>query len=217
MQHNVEQLKVAVFASGRGSNFQAILENINKGTLNAKIVCVVSNRSNSGALETARTFKIPDYFITDKQFETETDYEEKLLALLKKHNTQLIVLAGYMKKIPSSLIHEYKHRILNIHPALLPSFGGKGMYGHFVHKAVLSYGCKISGATVHLVDEDYDTGAPIIQETVPVLEDDTPDILAQRVLQIEHKIYSKAIQLFAENRIQIKGRNVTILKESIKV
>jgi len=112
--------------------------------------------------------------------------------------------------IGTEIIRKFKNRILNIHPALLPSFGGKGMYGHFVHQAVLNYGCKVSGVTVHLVDEEYDNGAPIIQRCVPVMEDDTPETLAARVLKIEHQVFSEAIQFFADGRIKISGRKVKI-------
>jgi len=206
-----EPLRLAVFASGRGSNFQAILKNIENGSLWARVVVVISNRSKAGALETAREYGIPDYHISPKHFENEDDYVTRLLEVLKQHGTEMIILAGYLKKVPVQIVREYRNKILNIHPALLPSFGGKGLYGHFVHEAVLDYGCRVSGATVHLVDEEYDHGPPIMQECVPVLDGDTPDTLAARVLQVEHKIFSQAIQLFAENRIVIEDRKVRIL------
>lgn len=206
-------IRLAIFASGRGSNFEAILSNIISKKLNAHIVAVISNNSQSGALETALTHNIPAFHVSQKQFATESDFSKHLLEILKQAQTDLIVLAGYMKKISSEIINEYKNRILNIHPALLPSFGGKGLYGHYVHEAVLAYGCKVSGVTVHLVDDGYDTGPPILQKCVPVLEDDTADTLAARVLKEEHKIYSQAIQLFAMDRIQIKGGRVHILSK----
>jgi len=209
----IKPIKITVFASGRGSNFKAILDNIKNKILAGQIVCVISNRQSSGTLETAREEKIPAFHITDRQFATAEEYEDSLLKILKDHKTELVVLAGYMKLVPACIIRAFKNRILNIHPALLPSFGGQGMYGHHVHEAVLKYGCKISGATVHLIDEEYDTGPPVIQVCVPVLEDDTPDSLAERVLKIEHKIYSQAIQLFAENRVVIEGRQVKIQKK----
>ncbi len=205
-----EPLRVAVFASGRGSNMEAMLKNISAGKLNARIVTVISNNSKSGALELAVRNKIPACHISQKQYATEELFSDALLQILHQHNAQLIALAGYMKKIPLPVIRTYKDRILNIHPALLPSFGGQGLYGHFVHEAVLNYGCKISGATVHIVDEEYDTGPPVCQQCVPVLEDDTPDSLAARILIIEHDIYSQAIQLFAEGRVTVQGRRVII-------
>ena len=204
-------IRITAFASGKGSNLEAILKNIENGSLNATVVAVISNKSKAGALETAKNRNIPAYHLSQIQFENEQDFADKMLTILKQHDTDMIVLAGYLKKIPDMVIRQFKNKILNIHPALLPSFGGKGLYGHFVHEAVLEYGCKVSGATVHLVDDEYDTGTPIMQKCVPVLNDDTPDTLAARVLTVEHEIFSKAIQLFAEKRIEICGRKVNIL------
>jgi phosphoribosylglycinamide formyltransferase-1 len=133
-----------------------------------------------------------------------------MLALLKSHNVEFIALAGYLKKIPSAVVREYRHRILNIHPALLPSFGGQGMYGHHVHEAVLASGVKISGATVHLVDEEYDRGPIVLQKTVVVDEHDTPDSLAAKVLKVEHEIFPLALKAFAEDRVTTHGRSVWI-------
>jgi phosphoribosylglycinamide formyltransferase-1 len=214
MQNKLRPIRVAAFASGRGTNLDAILQSITEGKLAAEVVLVISNRSNAGALEIAGQFGIPAFHLSQKQFEDAPAYENYLSSLLSDHGTELIALAGYLKLVPACIIRQYKNRVLNIHPALLPSFGGAGMYGHFVHEAVLSFGCKVSGATVHLVDEQYDTGAPILQRCVPVLDDDTPDSLAARVLQIEHQIYSEAIQLFAENRVIVDGRRVKILPET---
>ena len=207
----VEPLRLTIFASGHGSNFRAILDNIEKGNLAAKIVLVLSNRSSAGALSTARERGIPALHLSQKQYESEGEYIKQLLKALEDHQTQIIILAGYLKKIPAAVIKHYKNRILNIHPALLPSFGGEGLYGHHVHQAVLDYGCKVSGATVHLVDEEYDTGPPIVQRCVPVLEGDTAETLSQRVLKIEHQIFPEAIKLFAENRIRIEERKVKIV------
>jgi phosphoribosylglycinamide formyltransferase-1 len=211
MTTKIEPIRLAVFASGRGSNFEAILKNIEKKSLNARIRVVISNLSSAGALEIARRYQIANFHISQKLFPSEKEYVDRILSVLKEYNVQLIVLAGYLKMIPSEIIRMYRNKILNIHPALLPSFGGHGLYGHFVHEAVLNYGCKVSGATVHIVDEEYDTGSPIVQQCVPVLENDTPDSLAARVLEIEHKIYSQAIQLFAEDRIRMDGRKVRII------
>jgi phosphoribosylglycinamide formyltransferase-1 len=136
------------------------------------------------------------------------------LAQLAKHEVNFIALAGFMRKIPAGVVRQFHHRLVNIHPALLPSFGGKGMYGRRVHEAVLEFGCTVTGATVHFVDEEYDTGAPILQCCVPVLDDDTPETLATRVLEVEHQLYPEALQLFAEGRVRIERRRVKILPKS---
>jgi len=129
---------------------------------------------------------------------------------LKEHDVQIIALAGYLKKIPVPVVREYRNRIINIHPALLPSFGGDGMYGHFVHEAVIASGVKLSGATVHLVDEEYDRGPIVFQKAVPVEKDDTPETLAAKVLRMEHEIFPLVLQAFAENRITINERSAWI-------
>lgn len=204
-------IRVVAFASGGGSNVRAIYNNIVEGKLNAVLAGVISNNSSCGALEHARQHNIPALHISRKQFQSDTEFDQHLLKVLADLKTDLVILAGYMKMMPESVVRAFKNKILNIHPALLPSFGGKGLYGHFVHEAVLEYGCKVSGVTVHLVDTEYDTGAPILQRCVPVQADDTPETLAARVLKEEHKIYSDAIQLFAEGRVKIDRRKVTIL------
>lgn len=206
-------LNIAVFCSGRGSNLQAILASISSGQTNARVVVVISSSETAGALDIARSASIPGCFLSAKQFADATAYSDHLLHLLQQHGTELVVLAGYLKIIPAAVVDRYEHRIINIHPALLPSFGGKGLYGHFVHEAVLQYGCKVSGVTVHLVDKAYDTGAPLLQKCVPVLDDDTPETLAARVLTVEHEILPQAIQLFAQGRVQIQGRKTVILPD----
>ena len=205
-------LRLVAFASGGGSNVRAIYDTIRAGNLNAELVGVISNNSTCGALQHARENAIPAFHISDKQFASHVDFSRHILHVLRELKTDMVILAGYMKMMPESVVRAFKNRMLNIHPALLPSFGGKGLYGHFVHEAVLDYGCKVSGVTVHLVDAEYDTGAPILQRCVPIKSGDTPDTLAARVLEEEHKIYSDAIQLFAEGRIKIDGRTVTILE-----
>lgn len=204
-------MNIAVFASGRGSNLKAILDAINEGRLKAKVVVVISNNSKAGALEIARSYGIDALHISMRQFENEDEYVRKILSELKSRNVELIVLAGYMKKIPDKIVNEYRNRILNIHPALLPSFGGRGMYGLNVHKAVIDYGVKITGVTVHIVDEEYDHGPIVIQKPVEVKDDDTPETLAERVLKVEHKVYPEAIKLFVEKRIKVVGRKVFII------
>ncbi len=206
-------MNIAVFASGRGSNLMAILNAIKEGKLKAKISVVISNNSNAGALEIARANGIDALHISRKQFSTDEEYVQKILNELKSRNIELIVLAGYMKKIPNEIIKEYPNRILNIHPALLPSFGGKGMYGLNVHKAVIESGVKITGVTVHIVDEEYDHGPIVMQRAVEVKDDDTPETLAERVLKVEHEIYPQVIKLFVEGKVKVSGRKVIIQNE----
>ena len=178
--------------------------------MDARVQIVISNNSKAGILEIARENGIPAMHLSHRQFETPDAFDEKLIAVLKEHDVNLIVLAGYMKLLSPKIIQAYRNRILNIHPALLPAFGGEGMYGLHVHEAVLECGCKVSGVTVHIVDEKYDHGPPVIQKCVPVHDQDTPETLAQRVLKVEHQVFSEALQLFAEDRVSIKGRRVFI-------
>ncbi len=203
-------MNIGVFASGRGSNFQAILDAIQQNLLPARVTLVVSNKRDAGALEVARTHSLPAVHLSQQQFPDEASFASAMLAVLTKHGVQIIALAGYLKKIPSTVVRQYRNRILNIHPALLPSFGGAGMYGHHVHEAVIASGAKLSGATVHLVDEDYDRGPIVLQKAVPVEEHDTPETLAAKVLKIEHEIYPLALKAFAEDRVTINERSVWI-------
>ena len=197
-------LNLGVFASGRGSNFEAILKAIQDGRLDARVRLLLTNREEAGALELAKAHGIPGAVISKQNFESRAIFVEDMLAKLKNHGVDFIVLAGYMKKVPPEAISEYRNRIVNIHPALLPSFGGKGMYGHHVHEAVLERGCKVSGVTVHIVDEVYDHGPIIAQRSVIVEEGDTPETLAARVLNVEHQIYAEALQLFAQDKVEVR-------------
>lgn len=203
-------IKVAVMASGGGSNFQAILDRIKDGHLHARAVLLVSNNSTSGAMAKARTAGVEAVHLAPSAFASESAYAQALLSHLLRAEADLIVLSGYMRKLPAEIIRQYRNRILNIHPALLPAFGGRGMYGHHVHESVIEYGAKITGVTVHLVDEEYDHGAIIMQKAVEVDPGDTPDSLAARVLKIEHDTYWRAIELFARGRIRISGRKVLL-------
>jgi len=185
--------RIAVLASGRGSNLQAIIEhfdNLARERL-AKVVLVASNRADSPALIRAATASI-DIANFDA-----ADDGGQLLELLRKFRVDLVVLAGYLKRIPPAVIREYAGRILNIHPALLPAFGGEGMYGARVHEAVIASGAKESGVTVHLVDDEYDRGAIVAQWRIPVDRSDTPDTLAARVLAVEHVVYPRVIEMVA--------------------
>lgn len=199
-------LNVAVFGSGRGSNFQAILQSIDAGRLpGVRIVLVISNNSSSGILELAHACGIPGVQLSEKRFADSQSFINAMLALLRDHGVTFIALAGYMKRVPSQVIAAYRGRIVNIHPALLPKFGGQGMYGIHVHEAVLAAHESVSGATVHLVDEEYDRGPIVLQRTVPVRPDDTPETLAARVLNIEHELYPEALRLFAEGAMPPSG------------
>ena len=185
--------RLAVLASGRGSNLQAIIEhfdNLSRERI-AKVVLVASNRADSPALIRAATASIDI-----ASFDAGDDGSE-LLELLRKFRIDLVVLAGYLKRIPTTVIHEYAGRIINIHPALLPAFGGEGMYGLRVHEAVIASGAKESGVTVHLVDDEYDRGPIVAQWRVPVEESDTVDSLAARVLTVEHVVYPRAVEMVA--------------------
>lgn len=196
-------LQLAVLGSGRGSNFQAILRAIDAGQLPSTRVClVISNNSDAGILAFARSAGIPALHVSQKQFQAEDAFTDALLRELRRHGADLIVLAGYMKRVPSRIVREYRGRILNIHPALLPKFGGEGMYGHHVHEAVIAARERVSGATVHVVDEEYDRGPIVLQRTVEVSPDDTPGTLAAKVLEIEHALYPDAIRLHADRLLQ---------------
>jgi phosphoribosylglycinamide formyltransferase-1 len=193
-------LRIAVLGSGRGSNFQAILDAIQQGSIPGARVCVViSNLAAAGILDIARAASLPAVHLSQKQFVSEDAFADALRTVLQDHAVNLIVLAGYLKRLPARVIQEYRGRILNIHPALLPRFGGKGMYGHHVHEAVIAAGGRYSGATVHFVDEEYDHGPILLQRTVPVAATDTPDSLAGKVLRIEHELYPEAIRMIARN------------------
>lgn len=185
--------RLAVLASGRGSNLQAIVDHFDNLARErvAKVVLVASNRADSPALIRAATASIDI-----AQFNAADDGTE-LLDLLRKHRIDLVVLAGYLKRIPSKVIREYSGRMINIHPALLPAFGGEGMYGARVHQAVIASGAKESGVTVHLVDDEYDRGPIIAQWRIPVEPSDTADRLAARVLNVEHVVYPRTVEMVA--------------------
>ncbi|MBL8980359.1 MAG: phosphoribosylglycinamide formyltransferase [Gemmatimonadetes bacterium] len=184
-------MKLAVCVSGRGSNLVALLEAL-AGSSQADVVLVLSNRADAPALELARGRGIAAESLDDHRDATEW------LRRLRTHGVELIVLAGYLKLVPPGVIAAYRDRILNVHPALLPDFGGPGMYGHHVHEAVIRSGATVSGATVHLVDEAYDRGQILAQARVPVLPDDTPATLAARVLRAEHRLLPAVVLRAAE-------------------
>lgn len=194
-------LCLGVLASHTGTNFQAILDRCLSGELPAHVGVVVSNNSGSGALERARQAAIPAYHLSNKTHPDVIALDVEMTQILQKHQVDLVVLAGYMKKLGPQLLAAFDRRVINIHPSLLPAFGGKGMYGPRVHEAVIDCGVHYTGVTVHLVDGDYDRGPILMQEVVAVLPDDTPEILAERVLQVEHRLYPSVIRLFAEHSL----------------
>jgi phosphoribosylglycinamide formyltransferase-1 len=188
-------VRIGVLVSGGGTNLQAIIDAVESGILKgrAEVAVVISNKADVFALERAKKNHIPAIFADRKQFKDGIAYCENLVEVLKKYRVDLVCLAGYLLKLEPNFVRAFHGRILNIHPALLPKFGGKGMYGHHVHEAVVAAGEQESGATVHWVDEEYDHGSTVVQGCVPVLAGDTPEILAKRVLEVEHKIYPEAI------------------------
>lgn len=186
--------KLAVFCSGGGSNFKALHQRIRERGLPCKITLCLSNNSQCGAMQFAREQGIEALHLSSKTHPDDTDFANTMLNALRAREIALILLAGYMKKVPPAVVAAYPKRILNIHPALLPKFGGEGMYGLRVHQAVIAAGEKESGATVHFVDADYDTGEIILQRAVPVLPTDTPETLAERVLALEHDLYADALE-----------------------
>ncbi len=195
--------RIAVFLSGRGSNFQAIHNAIREGRIDAEIVLVVSNIETAPGLETARQRGLEAVWLDPKSYPTREDYDTALLAEVRKRNVDLICLAGYMKIVTPLLCRAFVHRIMNIHPALLPAFPGL-----HVQKKAIEWGVRYSGATVHFVAEEVDMGPIILQTVVPVLQDDTEETLSARILKEEHKIYPEAVRLFFDGRIEVRGRRV---------
>jgi len=198
-------LKIGVLASGRGSNFQAIIDSIEIGYLKAKISVLISDNPEAFALERAKRHNIESLVITPKDFPDKDSYYSHIAKELKLRDVGLVILAGFMRVVGRSLIQEFPNKIMNIHPAILPSF--PGLHGQ---KQALQYGVKISGCTVHFVDNGIDTGPIIIQAAVPVYADDTEESLSERILKQEHKIFPLAIKLFAEGRLSVEGRKVII-------
>lgn len=206
----LDSMQLAVFASGGGTNFQALLDAIDRGDLPATPVCCISNTSDAGALDRAEKHDVPATVVEPGRFDRPAAFGRALLEVLEQHEATFVALAGYMVKIPPVVVEAYRGRMTNVHPALLPAFGGKGMYGMNVHEAVLEYGVHWSGVTIHLVDEEYDHGPIVLQEPVPVHADDTPETLADRVKAVEHRLYPHALRLFADNRVQFDGRTAQI-------
>ena len=203
-------LNIAVFASGRGTNFQSIIDAVKTGDIEAEIKILISDNQDAGALKRAEREDIENIFINPSHFESKEDYEEELINILEGVNTDLVVLAGYMRILSPFFVSKFKNKIVNIHPSLLPAF--KGLEAQ---KQAVEYGVKYSGCTVHFVDQGMDTGPIIKQAVVEVKADDTAEDLAARILKEEHKIYPEVVNLIAEDRLEIEGRKVKILKEEI--
>ena len=194
-------LKIGVLISGGGTNLQAIIDNCENKTINGEVKVVISNKEEAYGLERAKNHNIKAIYEKD---------EDKIIKILKENEIDLVVLAGYLKIISPKLVNEYKNRIINIHPSLIPAFCGKGYYGEKVHQGVIDYGVKVTGATVHLVDEGAYTGPIIMQKTVEVKQDDDAKKLANRVLGVEHEILTKSIAMFCKNKLTVQGRRVYI-------
>lgn len=211
--HSLTPLRIAVLVSGhgRGSNLQSLLDACADGRIAGSVVLVIGTRAGAPALDRAESAGVPTVVASPKAFADNIAYGDELLHLLAEHYIGLVCLAGYMRLLPDDVVHAYHGRIMNVHPALLPLFGGHGMYGEHVHQAVIESGMKVSGCTVHFVDNEYDHGPIIIQTAVPVHEGDTPEELAARILPEEHRAYARAVRLFAQNRLQIEGGRVHIL------
>ncbi len=198
-------INIGVLASGRGTNLQAIIEAVEEGKIKGRISIVISDNRDAYALKRAKKHNIETQYVDFKSFKNREDYDKKIVEYLKEKDVDLVVLAGYMRILSPFFINAYKNKIINIHPALLPSFPEL----HAQRQAV-EYGVKISGCTVHFVDEGVDSGPIILQKAVEVSDDDTEESLAERILKEEHQIYPQVIQLFSQGRLVIKGRKVFI-------
>jgi len=198
-------INIGVLASGRGTNLQAIIEAIEGGKIEGRINIVISDNRDAFALKRAKQNNIETQYVDFKSFKNREDYDKEIIKILEEKKIDLVVLAGYMRILSPFFINAYKNKIMNIHPALLPSFPGL----HAQRQAV-EYGAKVSGCTVHFVDEGVDSGPIVLQKSVEVKDDDTEELLEERILKEEHQIYPKAIQLFSEGRLMIKGRRIFI-------
>lgn len=205
----VTPINLAVLASGGGTTLQNLIDRIALGELDAKISVVIASRPGIKATDRAAAGRIPNFVVERKGFESVEAFSRAVFQLIDDTGADLVCLAGWLCML--SIPDRYAGRIMNIHPALLPSFGGKGMYGHHVHEAVIAHGCKVSGCTVHFVDQHYDNGPIIVQRTCPVMENDTADALAARVFDQEKLAYPEAIRLFQQGRLRVEGRRVTVL------
>lgn len=207
----MSRVKIGVLISGSGSNLQSIINNIENNQINGEISVVISNREKAYGLERAKKHNIYSVYINPKSYNDE-EYNDRILDELKNKEVDLVILAGYLKIINPKLVREYQNRIINIHPSLIPSFCGKNYYGLKVHQSVVDYGVKISGATVHFVNEQADEGPIILQKTVEVVDSDTAETLQMKILQLEHEILPEAVKLYCDNKLNVNGRKVIIIK-----
>lgn len=198
---------LGVLCSGRGTNLQSILAAVESGQIPAPVGVVLADKPDAKALERAEKAGIPHFCVDRKEYKDKKTFEEALVETLRAHGVTLVILAGFMRILSPYFVHEFPGRIMNIHPSLLPSFGGA-----HAHRDVLAYGVKVSGCTIHFVDEGMDSGPIILQTAVPVLDGDDEDTLAARVLEQEHKLYPRAIELFLNGKLKIEGRKVRILE-----
>ncbi|RMF85979.1 MAG: phosphoribosylglycinamide formyltransferase [Nitrospinota bacterium] len=206
-----QPIKLAVLISGNGTTLQNLIDHIQAGKLCAEIVVVISSKPGAYGLVRAQRHGIPTHVVPRKAFADLTRFNEAINQILHSYAPDLIVLAGFLSLFQPA--EPYRGKVMNIHPALIPAFCGKGYYGRRVHQAVLDYGVKISGCTVHFIDEHYDSGPIILQSAVPVKDDDTVETLAARVFQEECKLYPRAIQLYAEGKLRVEGRRVKICED----
>lgn len=204
----IHPLKIAVLLSGGGTTLQNLIDHIDQGKLDARIQCVVSSRADAYGLVRARNRRIPTALVPRKDYADIAAFSDAIWTELRTRDIDLVVMAGFMSLL--DVPEDFVNRIVNVHPALIPAFCGKGMYGHHVHEAVLAYGAKLTGVTVHFANANYDEGPIILQAAVPVLDDDTPDTLAERVQAKEREVYPQAIQLIAEGRVTVEGRRVRV-------
>lgn len=206
-----QPLRLAVLISGTGRTLKNLLVRIEAGTLDAEIRLVVANVAGASGLQYAKEASVPQVVIPHKEFPSTDDFSQAIFDACRAAEVELVMLAGFIRRL--TIPEDFANRVINIHPALVPSFCGKGFYGHHVHEAVLNYGAKLTGCTVHFVDNEYDHGPVILQKAVPVRDDDTPDTLAARVFEAETEIYPDAVQLIAQGRVTVDGRRVRIAKE----
>jgi phosphoribosylglycinamide formyltransferase-1 len=203
-------IRIGVLASGSGTNLQAIMDGCSRGEIRGRVVVVISNNPKARALDRARLAGIPAVAMHHRAFPDRDTFDAKLVEILHSYEVDLVCLAGFMRVLGPSFIRQFPDRIMNIHPALLPAFGGLGMFGDRVHQTVVDSGVRFSGCTIHFANEAPDGGPIILQAVVPVLDSDTAQSLAERVLVEEHRLYPEAVKLFAEGRLQVEGRRVRI-------
>lgn len=207
----MSSVNIGVLISGGGTNLQSIIDNIENGNIKGDIKLILSNRQDAYGLIRGKKAGIETLFLDRNLFSSDEEYNAEIIREFKSRDIGLVVLAGYLKVLSKNFIEEFNMKIINIHPSLIPSFCGKGFYGKRVHKAVLDSGVKVTGATVHFVDEGTDTGPIILQDVVQVADEDTVDTLQAKVLKVEHRLLVKAVKLYCEDKIQVQGRK-TIMR-----